>query len=704
MASNTEILIKRSLLTSKPTSLLQGELGFSYASNTLFIGTPGGDDAFEVGGYRDYSANFINGVGQYGNTTTIPVITVASNGQITAINTAVISTTLGINADLGGPSTVDLLTQQLDVAGGAGLTSTVSGQTITIDVDDTVVRSNTNMTFQTIDGDIQISGNLTVLGNTTQIEVQSLNIADPLIYLASNNYTSDVVDIGFVGNYFDGSAQRHAGVFRHAGDKQFYIFDNYDQEPSANTIDPTDPSFRFATLNANLTSYVANVSTLLNVTGRAEITGTLKAGLTANTQTNIVYYDSVTKELTYGDSAVLTPHQIANGSYAMTISGTDGLVVAPAKILAAQSVGTTNGGFSFSGTEGGNDTGMFSQNDGVLDLYTDATIAQRLTNSGIQFYRDLTLNNGSMVRDTSGGAIAFGYNAAANYNQGSHAIAIGAEAGYDNQFISAIAVGEGAGRNNQSFSAVAVGRWAGETSQGWASVAVGRIAGRNNQGGYAVAMGYHAGESSQGTNAVAIGNYAGNNGQTGDSIAIGHYTQQNGSGWGAIAIGRYAGRNGQDSQAIAVGNNAGNNNQGYHAVAMGHYAAAVNQGQFAVAIGDQSGGYGQGEGAVALGSFTGNQQGNYSVGIGYQTGAYDGASPLGQYQVAIGYRAAYDHGATNSIVLNASGADFSPSNSGFYVNPVRYEAAQDATDDGIVFFNQTTKEFRYSYALDGGTF
>jgi hypothetical protein len=47
------------------------------------------------------------------------------------------------------------------------------------------------MVSQIIDGDIQISGNLTVLGTGTQIDVQSLNIPDPLIYLAANNYTSD---------------------------------------------------------------------------------------------------------------------------------------------------------------------------------------------------------------------------------------------------------------------------------------------------------------------------------------------------------------------------------------------------------------------------------------------------------------------------------------------------------------------------------
>jgi hypothetical protein len=50
MASNTKILIKRSLVNNKPTTLNQGELAFSYTSNTLFIGTSGSNDAFEVAG------------------------------------------------------------------------------------------------------------------------------------------------------------------------------------------------------------------------------------------------------------------------------------------------------------------------------------------------------------------------------------------------------------------------------------------------------------------------------------------------------------------------------------------------------------------------------------------------------------------------------------------------------------------------------
>ena len=48
--SNTSILIKRSQSTAKPTSLNQGELGYSYVSNTLFFGTAGGNGVVNVGG------------------------------------------------------------------------------------------------------------------------------------------------------------------------------------------------------------------------------------------------------------------------------------------------------------------------------------------------------------------------------------------------------------------------------------------------------------------------------------------------------------------------------------------------------------------------------------------------------------------------------------------------------------------------------
>jgi hypothetical protein len=50
--ANTNILIKRAGVggTGRPTSLLAGELAYSYASNTIFIGSPTGNGVVNVGG------------------------------------------------------------------------------------------------------------------------------------------------------------------------------------------------------------------------------------------------------------------------------------------------------------------------------------------------------------------------------------------------------------------------------------------------------------------------------------------------------------------------------------------------------------------------------------------------------------------------------------------------------------------------------
>jgi hypothetical protein len=197
--------------------------------------------------------------GNYGSVTQIPTFAVDSKGRITSASNVSISTTLNIAGDTGTDA-VALATDTITIKGGDGITSGVvaANTTVILDVDTTVLRSNTAILNQTIDGSITITGNLIVTGNTTTVDVTTLSVEDSLIALARNNIT-DSVDIGFYGHYND-TANRHAGIMRHAGDKQFYVFDNYDQEPTANTINPADASFRLATLNTNLTANIANAT------------------------------------------------------------------------------------------------------------------------------------------------------------------------------------------------------------------------------------------------------------------------------------------------------------------------------------------------------------------------------------------------------------------------------------------------------------
>ena len=104
--------------------------------------------------------------------------------------------------------------------------------------------------------DLTVTGNLTVSGNTVTVDAQTLSVEDPLIHLASNNETSDVVDIGFVGHYSNdgGTTKLHTGFFRDASDEKYYLFNGFedatlDLSNPATTIDRTANTFTLAHLN-----------------------------------------------------------------------------------------------------------------------------------------------------------------------------------------------------------------------------------------------------------------------------------------------------------------------------------------------------------------------------------------------------------------------------------------------------------------------
>lgn len=80
-------------------------------------------------------------VGTYGSSTSIPVITVNAKGLITGVTTATISTSLSVGADSGVTDTVDLGVDTLTIAGGTGLSSVVTNNTVTINLDSTGVTS-----------------------------------------------------------------------------------------------------------------------------------------------------------------------------------------------------------------------------------------------------------------------------------------------------------------------------------------------------------------------------------------------------------------------------------------------------------------------------------------------------------------------------------------------------------------------------------
>jgi hypothetical protein len=328
--ANTNILIKRSNSVGRPGSLLAGELAYSYASNTIFIGSPTGNGVVNVGGQyytsqvdaatasntattlvkRDANGQFSGrldgiagkadvitnarnfsisggditasaqsfdgsaavtlsaalnavpslGAGTYGSQTEIPVIQVAANGRVMNVTTSTISTTLSTAAD-SGTGSVNLLNDTLRFVGAQGITTSDSGNTVTFDVDNTVVRANaftggtqtinTNLTIGS-GKDLTVTGNLIVTGNVISENVTQFAVQDPLIVLGIGNYFSDTKDIGFASHYNDGS-NAHTGLVRDAdGDKEYYFFEGYIPDLDANNnVNITDPSFRKSNVHVN---------------------------------------------------------------------------------------------------------------------------------------------------------------------------------------------------------------------------------------------------------------------------------------------------------------------------------------------------------------------------------------------------------------------------------------------------------------------
>jgi len=94
-----------------------------------------------------------------------------------------------------------------------------------------------------ITNDLTITGNLTVLGNSTTLNTSSIILNDPLIYLANNNYTSDIVDIGIIGHY-NATQNAHTGIIRDPNLKEWIFFKEYTPEVSSNNlINIAHPSF-----------------------------------------------------------------------------------------------------------------------------------------------------------------------------------------------------------------------------------------------------------------------------------------------------------------------------------------------------------------------------------------------------------------------------------------------------------------------------
>ena len=251
---NTIIQIKYSTANGRPATLNVGELGYSFVSNTFFIGTTS-NTTLNIGGHtvttavenrtsantsntlvqRDANGSFsatrvyasvfgnsntttqfqtpryinISGdvgntsnlydgtanadiilklddtgivAGTYGGNRTVPVIKYYANGVSYFAGNVAVDTTLSFAGDFG-TANLETRTDTMTFGGGDGITTHVhdSNNVVDIYVDETVVK--TDRTNQIIAGNIVITGNLNVQGNTLYTQTETVLIEDNIITL-----------------------------------------------------------------------------------------------------------------------------------------------------------------------------------------------------------------------------------------------------------------------------------------------------------------------------------------------------------------------------------------------------------------------------------------------------------------------------------------------------------------------------------------
>ena len=77
--------------------------------------------------------------GSYGSSTAIPVITVDAQGRLTSASTASVSTDLTVIDDSSTSATISLGSDSFKISGGTGTTSAISGDVLTLNLDNTAV-------------------------------------------------------------------------------------------------------------------------------------------------------------------------------------------------------------------------------------------------------------------------------------------------------------------------------------------------------------------------------------------------------------------------------------------------------------------------------------------------------------------------------------------------------------------------------------
>jgi len=245
-----------------------------------------------------------------------------------------------------------LANSSITVSDGSNTSAVALGGTVTFAAtanETTVAESSGTVTIGlpdnvTIAGNLIVTGNSTVNGDTVTQNVATVSVEDPLMALASGNNAADAVDIGFYGLYdTSGSQDLYAGLFRDANDSgKWKLFKDLQAAPTT-TVNVSGTGYAVGTLVANIEG---------NATGSSGSTTGNAATATALANARTIGGTSFdgTANIAVGLAATATALATARTIGGTSFDGTANIAVALAATSTALATARTIGGVSFDGT------------------------------------------------------------------------------------------------------------------------------------------------------------------------------------------------------------------------------------------------------------------------------------------------------------------------------------------------------------------